>query len=57
MSMKTEKLTLYTYYVERKREIKQDFRMATINTHITIRAYLGPTKTRELMHDYNRQRR
>ena len=57
MSMKTEQLTLYTYYVERKREIKQDFRMATINTHITIRAYLGPTKTRELMHDYNRQRR
>ena len=52
--MKPEQLPLYTF-VERKkeriRERKQDFRRATINTHITIRAYLGLSKTRELMHD------
>ena len=33
---------------ERKRERKQDFKRATINIHISIRAYLGLAKTREL---------
>ena len=51
--LKTEQLTLYTY-VERKKERRREKRglqKATTNAHITIRAYLGLAKTRELMHD------